>query len=410
VRIVPRDSRADAKPVVSSTVRWKLLDRLYASNSIAGLAALQILLTGLLLCMRMAVFWPLLWAAISLAIFTARIRIAVRYRDCSEDDDPELWAKRFIYAAWLASSLWGGLGVLIVLVPDPLVHAIVIGTQWTHLNSIFTRNSCEPRAAYGQVLLVSVPLAVACLATFDSVYMLYGVLVLVRLVVARETIQALYVQVLELLNANEELAASRDDLEQANAQLEALATTDALTNLVNRRGFDVAMRREWRRGLRSFQPISLVLLDLDHFKRLNDALGHPAGDSCLRQVGESIAKAIRRPGDVAARYGGEEFAVVLPDTDAVAARMMAERIRAAIADLRIPHPGSPIGTVTVSVGAATSIPDEFQTSAQLIQQADMALYRAKASGRNCIILAPSVPVPADQVSPGLVPLLKLGTR
>jgi diguanylate cyclase (GGDEF)-like protein len=407
---VPRGSKADAKAVVSTTVRWKLLDRLYAPNHTAGLAALQIFLAGLLLCMRMGVIWPALWAAASLAIFAARIHLAARYRQCSEDDDPELWAKRFIYSAWLASSLWGGLSALIVLVPDPLVHAIVIGTQWTHLNSIFTRNSCEPRAAFGQVLFVSAPLAVACFATVDSIYMMYGVLVLVRLVVARETIQALYLQVLELLNANEEIAASRDELEQANAQLEALATTDALTNLVNRRGFDVAMRREWRRGLRSFQPISLVLLDLDHFKGLNDALGHPAGDACLRQVGESIAKAIRRPGDVAARYGGEEFAVVLPDTDAIAARMMAERIRAAIAELRVPHPGSPIGTVTVSVGAATSIPDEFQTSAQLVQQADMALYRAKASGRNCIIMAPPLPVPADQVTPGVVPLLKLGTR
>ncbi len=377
---------------IAAAVRWKLVDRLYAPNSVALLSGFQSTVTGLLLWGRTGMAWPLVWTVISMLLLGARLHFGRFYRQCSEDDDPEVWARRFTIGAWTASALWGGLGILLLVSADPVVHLIVVGGQWSHLSAVLSRNSPEPRAAFGQVCLVKVPLALACFGTGNPVYAIFGVTVSLGIPIARSTILSLRQQIVELLEANEQIAFSRDQLEAANHQLETLATTDALTAMTNRRGFDLAFRREWRRAVRGFQPISLLLLDLDYFKKLNDCLGHPAGDDCLARVGRCIQVSVRRPGDVATRYGGEEFAIILPDTDPMAARMMAERIRLAIASLRIPHPGSPMGIVTASVGAATALPDETLAATLLIEQADAALYRAKASGRNCTETAASLPL------------------
>lgn len=398
-----QESEDEAAPgarhaATSAAVHWKLLDRLYAPNSVVALSAFQAAVTGVLLWSRTEMAWPMVWTVASILLLGARVRLGRFYRQCSEDDDPEIWARRFTIGAWTSSALWGGLGILIVLCADPVVHLIVVGAQWSHLSAVFNRNSSEPRAAFGQVCLVKAPLALACFATGNPVYAIYGATVALGILIARSSILSSHRQIVELLEANEQLAASRDQLEGANRRLETLATTDALTSLTNRRGFDVAFRREWRRAARCFQPVSLLLLDLDYFKKLNDILGHTAGDDCLARVGRCIQASVRRPADVATRYGGEEFAIILPDTDPVAARMMAERIRIAIATLRIPHPGSPMGIVTASVGAATALPDEMLSAALLIEQADAALYRAKGSGRNCTEVAAPLPlrlVPGD---------------
>ena len=367
---------------VSVAVRWKLLDRLYAHNRLAPIDAVQIVVTGVLLWARTGRPWEVLWCAASLSVLGARLLLSRAYRKCGEDDDPALWAARFAVGAWSASALWGALGALFVTMSDPVVHLIVAGSQWGHLCAVYTRNSSAPRTAFGQVCIVKIPLALACFATLTPVYAGYGLCVVLGTFVARRTIGVLHGQTLGLLNANEQIAINRDELERANQRLEQLVTTDALTGMVNRRGFDIAVQREWRRALREQQPISLLLLDLDYFKSLNDTLGHQAGDECLRRVAESIQSAIRRPVDVATRYGGEEFAIVLPDTDTPAAQHMAERVRSGVEALGILHPASPMGVVTISVGLATTHPDGALVPALLIQQADAALYRAKASGRN----------------------------
>jgi diguanylate cyclase (GGDEF)-like protein len=371
-------------PPVSIAVRWKLLDRLHAPNRLAVFAAMQIAATALVIWHRTAMAWVLVWCVASLGLLAGRVALSRAYRVCNEGDDPELWASRFTICAWAAAALWGMMSVVIVLTDDAVVHFVVVAALFSNVFAVVTRNACEPRAALGQLCLIKVPLALACVAVMDVTYFAIAGFVVVELIVARSTIRLMCRQTVDLLEANEQLLASRDQLEEANQQLEAMATTDALTGMGNRRGFDLALRREWRRALREHQPISLLLLDLDHFKRLNDTQGHQAGDECLRRVGECIARAIRRPADVAARYGGEEFAVVLPDTDAVAARMMAERVRAAIAAMRIDHPASQKGIVTTSVGSATALPDEALMPAVLIKQADAALYRAKGAGRDCV--------------------------
>ena len=171
-------------------------------------------------------------------------------------------------------------------------------------------------------------------------------------------------------------------LEEANRRLEALSYTDALTGVSNRRGFDQAIDLEWRRAIRSKQPLSLLLLDVDHFKAFNDSYGHQQGDDCLAAVGAAMAGIPRRAGDRIARYGGEEFVALLPATDEAGAAAIAERMRRAVEGLAIPHRGSAFGTVTASLGYATIQAADTSTPATLIAAADAALYEAKRAGRN----------------------------
>lgn len=173
------------------------------------------------------------------------------------------------------------------------------------------------------------------------------------------------------------------ELERANQRLEKLSMLDGLTGIPNHRHFQERLDMEWRRARREKKPLALLMIDIDFFKLLNDAKGHQAGDECLRQVAQALTKCLRRPGDVVARYGGEEFAAILPGLDLGTGKILAERARAAVEDLGIAHPVSSVSRfITVSVGLASMLPDQMNTSDSLIAAADKALYRAKRSGRN----------------------------
>ncbi len=172
------------------------------------------------------------------------------------------------------------------------------------------------------------------------------------------------------------------ELEASNAKLAELSSTDGLTGVNNRRGFDSALEAEWRRAARNGYSLALAMLDVDHFKSYNDHYGHPAGDQCLRTVASLIAAHARRTTDVVSRYGGEEFSLLAPATTEADALEMAEGICSALAALALPHAKSPHGVVTISIGVATLLPDEALSSEMLIQRADRAMYQAKRDGRN----------------------------
>jgi diguanylate cyclase (GGDEF)-like protein/PAS domain S-box-containing protein len=179
--------------------------------------------------------------------------------------------------------------------------------------------------------------------------------------------------------------AAEQELEEAYHAVEALAITDALTGLANRRCFDQYLTTEWRRGMRERNPLSIVLIDADLFKSYNDTYGHLRGDNCLKQIAEAIQDVVSRPGDLVARFGGEEFAVVLPNTPATGAFQIAQEICAAMRNRQLPHSGNSAGVVTISAGCATLVPQLGQHAPSLIDCADQALYQAKANGRNCAI-------------------------
>lgn len=172
------------------------------------------------------------------------------------------------------------------------------------------------------------------------------------------------------------------ELERANELLSRLSTTDSLTGLANRRQFDQSLQTEWMRSARNQQPISLLMIDVDFFKRYNDHYGHLTGDACLRQIAGILFDCAQRSGEVVARYGGEEFAMLLPGADVEAARVVAQRCMDELSQAAIPHANSPVAPwLTISIGVATAVADQNLLPESLVACADAALYRTKGSGR-----------------------------
>lgn len=185
----------------------------------------------------------------------------------------------------------------------------------------------------------------------------------------------------------------------ASAELRRLNAVDPLTGVANRRAFEEAMDREWRRAMRNQTPLSILMIDVDFFKRYNDTYGHVAGDECLRMLAEVLSMAVKRAGDMVTRYGGEEFVVLLPNTGASDARRVAQRLCQGVSDLGIPHAGSDVAEhVTISVGVASlrhttakeidplAVAAEWmktvsQSPSMFVEAADQALYTAKHAGR-----------------------------
>ncbi len=181
---------------------------------------------------------------------------------------------------------------------------------------------------------------------------------------------------------------TEEQLRVAKRELETLAAEDSLTGLANRRTFDEAFATEFNRAMRNRSALALVMIDVDRFKQFNDLYGHPAGDDCLIRISRAIKSVSVRPADLTARYGGEEMIVLLPETDTEGARSIAERLRAAVQDLNIPHSASSGGMVTISLGVASVKPTLYLgTAVDLLKLADEALYKAKAQGRNQVCLA-----------------------
>ena len=185
------------------------------------------------------------------------------------------------------------------------------------------------------------------------------------------------------MSAQHALTRSQFALREANAQLRQLSLHDALTGLPNRRQFDLTLEMEWSRAIRNRRPLSLLLVDVDCFKALNDLYGHPAGDECLQRIAGALQGSLRRAAETVARYGGEEFAAILPDAEAASAALVAETMRQNVLALQVLHEGSPVERfVTISVGVASACPTPEASPARLIAAADSALYRAKHRGRN----------------------------
>ena len=173
-----------------------------------------------------------------------------------------------------------------------------------------------------------------------------------------------------------------EQLQSALADMRRLATVDQLTGVANRRSFDESLDTEWKRSVRDAAPLSLLMIDADHFKSFNDRYGHVAGDDCLRGIAAALGAKPLRQHDLVARYGGEEFAAILPGAPASVAEQIANQMRLSVREASIRHEDNPPGYVTISIGCATVVPSAGMLPEELIAAADRALYLAKKSGRN----------------------------
>ncbi len=193
---------------------------------------------------------------------------------------------------------------------------------------------------------------------------------------------------LELKRHSDALELLGEELARKNRQLEVLARQDGLTGLANRRFFDEALDAEIRRAIRSHKPLSLIMCDIDYFKRYNDHYGHLAGDDCLRGIGTLLRRLFQRGGDLPARYGGEEFAIILPETSADNSLQLAENLCRAMHDLAMPHAFSDVAEcVTLSIGVVSSTVSKTHSTEWFTGRADSALYRSKDLGRNRVTMA-----------------------
>ena len=204
--------------------------------------------------------------------------------------------------------------------------------------------------------------------------------------VARSRLPSEFVPLARAFNAMAAQLSQRErELVATNDRLTVMASIDMLSGLANRRGFQSRLDFEWMRAQQYNSELSLLMIDVDHFKLYNDTYGHPEGDACLSRIGETLAGIAADTMGFAGRYGGEEFCLLLPNTDAIKALEIGEMVRAAVADLGVPHATCSHRTVTVSVGVAATLPSDTQRPGDLIEAADAALYAAKHRGRNTVV-------------------------
>lgn len=202
-----------------------------------------------------------------------------------------------------------------------------------------------------------------------------------------------YLALVQRDEAYQALRQSQQQLLESNMELRRLTNSDGLTGLGNRRYFDEYLNAEWQRARRDGREISMLMIDVDHFKAYNDTYGHIAGDEALKRVANTIFASCDRSTDLAARFGGEEFALVLPGTPAGSARLAAEKLRRAVEAMQIPQKDTGSGPwLTVSIGTATAVPAADQPCTDLILAADRGLYQAKHQGRNRVVPGQMPPV------------------
>lgn len=377
--------------------RWRLAGSLYrqrlplieGSLALAALQALCWFYTG------KGLF--LLLAAAALLLLGIRVRYLLAFDHRSGRHTPEQWAAWFVIGAAATGMLWGSTAFLAFTgVQNPPLQAVVLIAEAGWVAGAAVRNAASPAAVWSQMLTTIVVSMAGALSTGLAIYQMtaffYVLMFTSLLSVAHYLGQQMASQLLteqRLADVNTKLTTACTELEQANTRLEQLSATDPLTGIGNRRAFDAILLKEWGRATREFSSVSLLLIDVDLFKAFNDFYGHPAGDAALRIIADTIEHCLRRPPDFAGRIGGEEFVALLPGVDLKGALEVAERVRSAVTETPLPHAGSPFGIVTISVGAAASVPRSGATHADLVEAADQALYRAKQSGRNRIEAAPA---------------------
>ena len=313
----------------------------------------------------------LLWLASLVLVSLARVPLYFAYlREADDLSRSGVWRRNFALMAALQGTLYGVAWFAFIPAGDPIYLPVV--SMW-----VMGLSAC---AVVGYAADPKTLLAFFLPTVLPGI----GFLLLEGTQQSHILAMALFVYGVVILLAFLPVHRSIAHSIELNVKLRALSQQDGLTGLANRRHFDESLEKELSRAMRQQQPLSLLLLDIDHFKIYNDHYGHVAGDHCLRLISDVIANCARRSGEVIARYGGEEFALLLPNTNGEQLREMAERLHQAIHQSAIPHEGRRDGvtTITASIGG-TTVESIYPPNPEcIIEDADTALYAAKHHGRN----------------------------
>ncbi len=341
----------------------------------------------------------LAWSGLLVVVTGARYLSLRAFRHAAprSESDQALWTKYFLAGACAAGMVWGLSGILLFdpgSFPHQVVLAFVLGGMMAGAVPLLS----SVRHAYGCFAIpVMVPISIRMMWEGDQIHFVMGLM----MVIFGLAMLATSIQVRRLFRDTEKLRRELYSSIEVEQALEYLVRLDSLTGIPNRRLFEEELSKEWARAKRDHAPLSLIMVDIDHFKEYNDHYGHPAGDLCLVEVAQAMHHALSRPGDVVARIGGEEFAFLLPQTDLSGAIAVAEQIRERILALNLPHDASPVARhVTLSFGVSSSELASVSSPAELIRTSDIALYEAKRCGRNQIVAVPKTAADLDRVSEG----------
>jgi diguanylate cyclase (GGDEF)-like protein len=325
------------------------------------------------------------WVSLVYVVIALRIWLTLRSRAAfAANGYDRASARRYALSAALSGIAWGIGGAMVDGGHTLAMVLTITAVQAMVMGSVVTLGTYLP-AFFAFALPASLPMIAVLVASSGRTAVIIGIynfiLLLLMIGIAMRVNRSLR-HTWELTFEKEDLVAA---LVKAHDGMTVLAGTDGLTGLANRRRFDEVLETEFSRLRRSRAPLSLILIDVDHFKDYNDSYGHVAGDECLKRIGSLLDVSLNRAPDISARYGGEEFAAILPETEHEGAVAIAERIRGDIAALRIPHGASSVADhVTISVGIVTHDCSAVESPREFVRMADEQLYRAKSEGRNRI--------------------------
>jgi diguanylate cyclase (GGDEF)-like protein len=341
----------------------------------------------------------LTWSGLLVAVTGARFLTLRAFRNASprSELDHAVWTKYFLAGACAAGVVWGMSGILLFhpsSFPHQVFLAFVLGGMVAGAVPLLSSVS---HAYWCFAIPVVVPISIRMMLVGDRIHLVMGLMI----AIFGLAMLATSAQVHRLYRDSEKLRRELFSSIEVEQELEYLVRLDSLTGIPNRRLFEEELSKEWARAKRDNEPLSLIMVDIDHFKEYNDHYGHPAGDLCLVEVAQAMHHALSRPGDVVARIGGEEFAFLLPQTGLGGAISVAEQIRERVLALNFPHEASPVAShVTLSFGVSSSELASVSSPAELIRTSDIALYEAKRCGRNQIVAAQETASDLDRVSKG----------
>lgn len=355
-----------------------------AERSATGILIYPVVWLSLTMALGIDTRWPLMtWCNLGGLVIMAVLRMVVTRQLARWLTTHRQTAERaFNTLTLLTSFYWGALtGLCMARAPGSGIAWIMLAVTVGFTAGGNTMFAINPRLRYPYPFAMVVPVVVAqCLMpTLEHVVML-----VVEVVFVFYLRRASGIVFKDYWDARH---AQRLSEQQARA-LELASLTDGLTQLPNRSYFDRQYAYEWARQCRYGGPVSILMVDIDHFKRVNDAHGHPFGDQCLKAIAAALLSGFGRSTDFVARFGGEEFVALLPETDAEGARVVAERMLQKVREIQIDHNGVPV-PLTCSIGQASTIPFRTKAKERLIEDADRALYRAKNAGRDRLIITDS---------------------
>ena len=343
---------------------------------------------------NVAVFWPLLahywlsiWSLFLFLIMVFRIILAFKYKQADKAlISCATWHRWFVVSSLVQGLCWLTLGMYGVLNLEAAQLTILFVSTAGLIGGSIATTSSSVQAFISFSAPALFPIAFMMFYSEQATAKILGLLAVIYFTLTVRAAFDVNSIMLESIRNNNELQNAKKQAENLALELYVLSTRDALTEIANRRGFDETLDKEWRRASRKNIGLSLLMIDVDFFKKFNDHYGHPKGDEALKKVALILKQQAARVSDYVARYGGEEFAIILVNTNAEEAIKIGNKVCRAVQLAEIEHKDSPISNfLTVSVGVAHLKSNKARPSLDLVTLADQNLYAAKAAGRNCVV-------------------------